>query len=211
MLKPVCEICRKNYTAKGLSRHLQSCLPKHLGTSSRNTNEKTFYLNVSVPYNPDYFLHLAVTGTTTLKELDSYLRDIWLECCGHMSQFAYGSAYGDEINMNRKIHQVLESGGMLSYVYDFGDSTELTIRVMGVSPGILRENKNIYLLARNIQPDIPCDECGKGAAKIICTECAWDPDSGWLCEDCAKDHECDEDMFLDVVNSPRTGVCGYNG
>lgn len=38
----------------------------------------------------------------------------------------------------------------------------------------------------------------------------WDGE-GWLCESCAKNHECDEDMFLPVLNSPRTGVCGYTG
>ena len=33
----------------------------------------------------------------------------------------------------------------------------------------------------------------------------------WLCEDCAKTHECGEEMLLPVCNSPRLGVCGYCG
>jgi hypothetical protein len=32
-----------------------------------------------------------------------------------------------------------------------------------------------------------------------------------LCDDCAADHEHDEEMFLPVVNSPRIGMCGYSG
>ena len=28
----------------------------------------------------------------TLADLDRFLRDIWLECCGHMSQFTIGKA-----------------------------------------------------------------------------------------------------------------------
>jgi hypothetical protein len=32
-----------------------------------------------------------------------------------------------------------------------------------------------------------------------------------LCQACAEDHECGEDMQLPVVNSPRVGVCGYAG
>ncbi len=36
-------------------------------------------------------------------------------------------------------------------------------------------------------------------------------DAGWLCDSCAEDHKCGEDMLLPVVNSPRTGVCGYTG
>ena len=33
----------------------------------------------------------------------------------------------------------------------------------------------------------------------------------FLCEDCAKTHACDEEMRLNVCNSPRMGVCGYGG
>ena len=36
-------------------------------------------------------------------------------------------------------------------------------------------------------------------------------EEGWLCQSCADEHECGEDMLLPVVNSPRTGVCGYAG
>jgi len=28
---------------------------------------------------------------------------------------------------------------------------------------------------------------------------------------CARSHECDHEMFLPVVNSPRAGVCAYSG
>ena len=34
---------------------------------------------------------------------------------------------------------------------------------------------------------------------------------GFLCEDCAHTHACDECMQLRVCNSPRMGVCGYEG
>lgn len=70
--------------------------------------------------------------------------------------------------------------------------------------------KILPIIARNAQPIIPCDECSAKPAVEICTACVWN-DEGWLCEECAKNHECDEDMFLPVVNSPRTGVCGYTG
>lgn len=211
MLKTTCEICNNDYTGRGMPKHLQSCLSKHLGTGTRGPNEKTYYLHVSAAYNPDYFLHLAVFGTTTLKELDSFLRDIWLECCGHLSQFSIGGRYGTEIKMSRKIHQALKPGDTLYYEYDFGDTTALEIKAKGRFPGILQDNRNIYILARNSQPSIPCDQCGKALAEFICTECSWDGESGWLCANCSKGHDCGEDMFLKVVNSPRTGVCGYNG
>jgi hypothetical protein len=35
----------------------------------------------------DYWLHLEAPITATLRALDGYLRDLWLECCGHLSIF----------------------------------------------------------------------------------------------------------------------------
>jgi hypothetical protein len=68
--------------------------------------------------------------------------------------------------------------------------------------------KKVEILARNDPPEIKCSHCDNLAAHI-CVEC--DYDNCWLCDDCAEDHECGEDMLLPVVNSPRTGVCGYVG
>lgn len=47
-------------------------------------------------------------------------------------------------------------------------------------------------------------------AVSICTECYWEGD-GFLCEDCMEIHECGEDMQLPACNSPRMGVCAYEG
>lgn len=36
-------------------------------------------------------------------------------------------------------------------------------------------------------------------------------ENGLLCERCAEKHHCGDEMWLPVVNSPRTGMCGYTG
>lgn len=164
---------------------------------------------VSDSYNHNYFLHLLVIENIALDDLDSFLRDIWLECCGHLSAFSY-QRYGDEIDMRKKIKDIFVPGDTLSYQYDFGSTTELSIRHMGSFYGYMWKKTKIMLLSRNAPPIIPCDICKEKPAVEICTECQWE-DSGWLCKDCAQNHECEEDMFLPVVNSPRTGVCGYSG
>jgi hypothetical protein len=98
----------------------------------------------------------------------------------------------------------------INYVYDFGSSTELMVKVLGKCQGPKKEGGIIEVLARNEAPTILCDECDKNIAKQICTECQW-YDVGWLCDKCVENHECGEEMMLPVVNSPRTGVCGYTG
>lgn len=51
--------------------------------------------------------------------------------------------------------------------------------------------------------------CGK-PAEYICTECIYDVENPYFCEKHMKKHEHD-DMCLLIANSPRSGVCGYEG
>jgi hypothetical protein len=207
--KSKCSLCNSEFTRQGLTKHIKSCLTKHFTQKSKAKPAPLLYLNISDAFNPDYFLHLLISENATLKNLDAFLRDIWLECCGHMSSFSR-QRYGDEINMKHKIKDVFTPGTELIYQYDFGSTTELSVKAVAYYHGAIERNKKVQVVARNSQPIIPCDECSVKPAVQICTECQWDQ-KGWLCEACSKTHGCDDEMFLPVVNSPRTGVCGYTG
>jgi len=207
--KSKCSLCDSEFTRKGLTRHIRSCLTKHLQKPSKAKPRNLVYLHIYDAFNSDYFLHLLIAGNSILKNLDIFLRDIWLECCGHLSAFSH-QRYGDEINKNRKAEDIFIPGVKLNYQYDFGSTTELSIKAVDSYYGATGGNKKIQIITRNAQPVIPCDDCGVKPAAHICTECQWD-EKGWLCEGCSKTHECGDEMFLPVVNSPRTGVCGYTG
>lgn len=205
--KSTCRLCGSNFTRKGMTRHLKSCIPKNLGTVSNKRAQHLIHLHVQDTFNADYFLHILLAEEAPLGDVDAFFRQVWLECCGHMSAFSF-ERYGDEIDMAYAVGPVFESGRKVTYQYDFGSTTELSVKGVGWYRGTVADE--IQILARNAQPVIPCDECRSKPAVTICTECAWD-DEGWLCEECVKNHECDDEMFLPVVNSPRTGVCGYTG
>lgn len=54
----------------------------------------------------------------TLGVLDNVLKDIWLECCGHMSSFYAGDIFrSEELDMDAMIDHVLEPDQSLSYIY----------------------------------------------------------------------------------------------
>jgi hypothetical protein len=209
MTSGICLLCNAKYGKAGMTRHLKSCIRKNLLVQSQQSNRQQpfFHILVTGYYLPDYWLHLKVNCRTNLGTLDQFLRDIWLECCGHMSAFSYK---GSELGMRRKLEDVLEPGMDLLHEYDFGTPTELLVKVLGRHEGPIEKNEPIQILSRNEAPEIPCDECGKAPAVEICTECQWE-EGGWLCQACAETHECDDEMRLPVVNSPRTGVCGYTG
>ena len=93
-----------------------------------------------------------------LRVLDQFLRDTWLECCGHLSAFyIQGKEYspGSRVNTGR----ILSQGMQFYHRYDFGSMTDLTLRVM--SQGDASDGASgIRVLARNDPPEIPCFKCG---------------------------------------------------
>jgi hypothetical protein len=193
-----------------MTRHLQSCLSKSLESQKKQGKtgaQPFFHILVKGFSFPEYWLHLKTLSNAKLADLDRFLREIWLACCGHMSAFSFDR---EELPMAKKLKDVLQPGMELLYEYDFGSTTDLSIRAIAQYEGPMEKGKKVEVLARNEPPEIMCEECGKHPAVQICTECQWD-EGGWLCQECAENHECGEDMMLPVVNSPRTGVCGYVG
>ena len=208
--KGICLLCNSIYTGAGMSKHLKSCLPKYLEYLPESGGSKTgsfFHIMVQGADFPEYWLQLKVSSESKLKALDKFLRDIWLECCGHLSAFRY---FSRELGMQRRLSDILTPGMQFIHEYDFGETTISLAKVLGYYEGPIKRKGPIEILARNDPPEFLCEECGKAPAVEICTECQWEG-SGWLCESCAEKHECDEEMRLPVVNSPRTGVCGYTG
>ena len=193
-----------------MSRHLESCLQKGPAAAGPLGNPQRFFLVlVTGRYATDYWMHLKVAADATLESLDHFLRATWLECCGHMSAFMLRR---EEIDMNRRTDLIFRPGLELDYIYDFGSSTELRIKVVNACEGPMTPRKPVEILARNEAPMIPCDACGRMAAVTLCQNCQWEGE-GWLCSSCAADHECfrEEGSSLPIGNSPRTGICAYTG
>jgi hypothetical protein len=63
----------------------------------------------------------ACHARSVLEDVDRFLRRIWLECCGHMSEFSTGTRH--KVSMNTRVSAALGLGERLGYVYDFGSST----------------------------------------------------------------------------------------
>ncbi|MFP4600568.1 MAG: hypothetical protein ACLFVJ_20100, partial [Persicimonas sp.] len=224
MSDATCRICGGSYTERGITRHLQSCLEKHAHGAKTGT-----LLKVSASYDSSYWLRLVASPEATLDSLDQFLRNIWLECCGHMSEFEIGGVRyepggGGEgwsfsppsRSTDGPIRRALPDGAEFSYVYDFGSSTHLEGRSYGSVPWPAElavdspeSTSKIVVLSRNEAPVFECAVCGE-PAQWLCTECQWD-DEGFLCAEHARTHDCDSYMLRPVVNSPRMGVCAYDG
>jgi hypothetical protein len=111
-------------------------------------------------------------------------------------------------DMDTSIGEVFEEGLKFVYDYDMGTTTRLSLEVL-----LERETESaghmIRSLAMNAAPFIPCSFCEEEAERV-CTSCIGER-TGWLCDACAEKHDCEEEMMLPVVNSPRVGLCAYEG
>lgn len=223
--KGYCKYCRKEYTRGGMLRHLASCPQRVDRLSRENTKSKCGYFQIVITgkYDKEYWLIIEISENTSLKELDQFLRDIWLECCGHLSAFEIGgiqyevmpekdSFWGPPAkSMNYKVKNVLSVGESFSYEYDFGSTTDLLLNVYSYRIGENNSKKKIVILSRNNPPEIFCDQCGTGRARWINPEGFYDGNPFW-CEEClAKIEEEEPEYLLPICNSPRMGVCGYEG
>lgn len=209
-----CGFCKNTFSKGGMTKHLASCEQRRAGSETSSGKQKMqktklFHLVVTGHDSPEYWMHLEAPAEAALKDLDRFLRNIWLECCGHLSAFTIeGQTYDEDGGMDVTLGKILSPGMKFYHEYDFGSTTELVLKVVSERDGQVSD-ESILLMSRNDPLLIMCASCGK-PAKQVCIECHWDGE-GWLCSKCAKKHECGEDMLLPVVNSPRVGVCGYTG
>mgnify|MGYP001560397971 CR=1 FL=1 len=214
--KGTCDGCRVVLGRMAMHRHLDQCVK--LAPVKKSGLVKRLRIAVDAPYASPYWIIVDAHPNATLKELDDFLRELWLECCGHLSSFHVGKqGYAldpieefDDRDLGVRISDVLLTGTIARYEYDFGSTTELRIRagktVIGPKSG-----EHIRLLAQNEAPIILCESCKKPAT-VICAECTMERTSGARCGRCRKrGHECEDALWFDILNSPRTATCGYGG
>ena len=205
-----CKICKRSIAASGMGRHLQTHIPK--------VGRRTHYV-IRVDDRGPFWMFLQVPATFTLKRIDAYLRNTWLECCGHLSMFIingtiYDSDPDDEFvrnkSMNYKIHRLLREKMTFRHEYDFGTTTTLRLTVTaGIVPPLI-SSKKIVPVAVHDKVSFHCDICGREATKV-CAYCGMDQE-GLLCDTCAPKHSCaldGDEPFLKPVQSPRVGMCAY--
>ena len=205
----ICSFCKRTFAGSGMVRHLASCPERKKVIENEKSKGKVFLIRAGVG---PFWVYFEVNATSALKMVDSFLRELWLECCGHMSSFTINSEqymsepWDDYKGMNFKLEKVMSPGTEFLHEYDFGSTTELEMKCISEREGSV---KGIPIITRNNSLEFSCGECGKPATQV-CSQCLWEGE-GFLCDSCAEDHECGEEMLLPVVNSPRMGVCAYTG
>ena len=175
--KGICTFCHGEFSKSAMTRHLETCEQRAIteakaGSKQKVQSTRKLHLVVEGRDLPMYWMHLEIPASSTLSTLDQFLRNTWLECCGHLSAFEIGGVryavdagmYDDcdmgEKSMRVRLEKVLSPGQTCSYEYDYGTMTELKLRVISEYE-VETKGKAIQVLARNIPPVILCEVCGK--------------------------------------------------
>jgi hypothetical protein len=135
----------------------------------------------------------------------------------------------EEGGMDAELGEVLAVGEKFTYTYDFGSSSTLSLRVIAEREGTLpsdldeagegedeefegdeEDEVDIVVMARNEPPALVCHVCGQPASYVPSGSEYDALAEVVLCETHANATE-EPDELLPLVNSPRTGVCGYTG
>lgn len=204
-----CEFCGGIFSKRGIKRHLDACRVRPVDEGG---NKPYYTLRIEGYPQNEYWLYIEMRGDALLVKLDQFLRSIWLECCGHLSMFTingrrYLSDDHDDYDedMEIELEEVVRIGDVFTHDYDFGSTTTLKVKVVSARLGYAGEGA-VTLLARNIEPEEQCDFCGNRAeyidgvqGRLACTACV------------RRRGDNLAEYWLPLVNSPRTGVCGYTG
>ena len=119
----------------------------------------------------------------------------------------------DEVHMNVAVGDVMPVGVVVSYEYDYGDTTELFLENLGrhgdlvglLSPRQQWHGDRITVLTRN-EPDEECVACGEPARWRLLAPVYEAREPIPFCDECPPE----AGRYQLVINSPREGIDCYD-
>ena len=155
-----CHLCGDTFLADEAKAHIETCITQTVEKKYiiRDFDERYARSSpVMIWVRSEELRHwmmLVMQPTTSLRQLDQFLRNQWLECCGHMSHFEIGKVHysacvpgpGDppnfdtamaEPNEQHMVHTIEETvtdKDRFSHEFDYGDTTCLDLEHVAALP-----------------------------------------------------------------------------
>lgn len=88
--KFTCQLCQQSFMYTCFPSHIEYCIAnkKRLSKSNRSIVRDTVIWKLLSLEHPEYEHYVALPATTTLIQFDTYIRDLWFNCCAdHRSIF----------------------------------------------------------------------------------------------------------------------------
>ena len=224
-----CMICRERIEHVRITKHIGACI-RRTGMGRRDdtlalnsTTDKGHLIHVrlmSEEPSENYYLHMLATPDLSLTELDSLVRRTWMEPCSdsrHDSRFSKGDIvlttserlnHQEEPMAGASLRYLwARPGGFATYQYDF--NLPVTCRLDDFGAYRIDEgHADILLVARNEPAEEQFRSCRGPATLAHCYSSRRNlaTKTEFLCDKCRAG---DSDPWFPLVNSPRTGACGF--
>lgn len=228
----LCKYCGKKLERGEMLEHLAECKKRNSKIYDTKRKEEGFFdILITSKTNKNYWMIIEVSEKIMLKELDTFLREIWLGNDDCLSTFEienvkYNYIPGGNVlfcepeqSMYHAVRNILPIGKTFDYIYDENYPTEVELKVIRHRIGLRHEEEDLVLLSRNISPKIMCDECKKNEADWVSSVNYFLDREKFWCDKCKEkillDIEIDNfeyiENILPVCNSPRMGINDYEG
>ena len=158
-MKGICYYCNKELTERTIKRHMKTCSEIEKVIEEKKTEchivRNQYVLSIKPKYDKDkYCMYLSIDGDLSLKHIDKFIRDIWVECCNHLSMFKISGCIFHQDDMAVTINEIISEGSKMEYIYDFGSSTELELEVVEIKQ-VPVSYSQIQIIARNCEGGSP--------------------------------------------------------
>lgn len=213
-MKGKCYYCNTELNERTIKKHMKSCpeMIKAIEEKGKKSKAKRDQFIISLKDKCDtdtYCIYLSIDANLQLAHIDNFIREVWVECCGHLSCFVinkkvYNVNNDNSYEMNARLKDVLSINQKFEYKYDFGSTTELVLEVVDCIK-VPKKFTEIEIIARNDEVKHKCCKCNKDAKYFNWSE------EEYYCESCSQQCEEDEIDEVEYTNSPRDGVCAYDG
>ena len=93
--KGTCTYCQTEVDKSKMTQHLKFCKSRAAKIKGRNAGDqqkvKLLHILIEGTYLPMYWMHVEIPADHTFYDLDDFLRETWVECCDHLSEFRVGN------------------------------------------------------------------------------------------------------------------------
>jgi hypothetical protein len=168
----MCHFCGETFVKSKMAGHLKTCKVRLASMKEEGGQvQRLFHLFVEGTDRSSYWMHLEVPAAAMLVDIDDFLREIWLECCGHLSEFTikgtsyasvaeegwgvgFGAMEDEEVGVDNGSERSQPSAETIATQIAENLSAEMHADLKDV-PVSQIEEKLVEMLSENLPPGVP--------------------------------------------------------